>query len=481
MLLIDARDRRSRWLPVALMAALVLFPALTALAQPDWQPSGKPSTGTINGSEWSTVTETREWTKEDGTKVTETRSTTTKKTDGKTEYKEVETITKEQKGDDKSETRTKEKTDSTGKKTTLEQKFTETKTPEGKKTTSEHKKDGKLESSTTTTYFDPPRADGTYIEEEGISYDKDGKPVRKVKTRYLKTGTILIDEYVWDPKTGTWVQSGGTKIVEAKPPKVVAPSTSTAGMAVGGTISHEGVKATTGGTITAESTKGEKKDIEFNIDGGWKIPEGLLTAGFWLLSAVLPDGSKGLPEILQVLPASPAAEEPSITGAPGLSFLGSTLTLMGRGFMGLNGRAEPTVWISGPGEPLSLKPSAYSDTEIVCSVPAGIATGEMSVFVNNGSSFSKPVRTNMVSFDIIVPQVTKVGQKFMVTVTLTGLSGDYLKKEFTALLTITGPARFVSNMGKEAALVLRGGSAQIEAIAEAPGSFDISGSLSSIP
>ncbi len=481
MLTIDVRRRSFVWLPIALMSALILLTALTALAQPEWQPSGKPSTGTINGSVWTTVTETREWTKEDGTKVTETRYTTTQKTDGKTEYKEVETITKEQKGEDKSETRTKEKTDSSGKKTTIEQKFTETKTPEGKKKTSEHKKDGKLESSTTTTYFDPPRADGAYIEEEGISYDKDGKPIRKVKTRYLKTGTILIDEYVWDPKTGTWVQSGGTKVVEAKPPKVVAPSTSTAGIAVGGTVSQEGVKATTGGTITAESTKGEKKDIEFNIDGGWKIPEGLLTAGFWLLSAVLPDGSKGLPEILQVLPASSHAEEPSITGAPALSFLGSTLTLLGRGFMGTQGLAEPTVWLSGGGEQLSLRPAAYSDTEVVCSIPAGITTGEMSVFVNNGSSFSNPVKTNLVSFDINVPQVTKVGQRFIVTVSLTGLSGDYLKKEFTALLTITGPARFISNMGKEAAVVLKGGVAEVEAVAEAPGSFDISGSLSSIP
>lgn len=475
------RGRSSKWLPGALMAALILLMALTASAQPEWQPSGKPSSGTIDGSEWSTVTETREWTKEDGTKVSETRYTTTKKTDGKTEYKEVETITKEQKGDDKSETRIKEKTDSSGKKTTIEKRFTETKTPEGKKKTAEHKKDGKPESSTTTTYFDPPRADGTYIEEEGISYDKDGKPVRKVKTRYLKTGTILIDEYVWDPKTGTWVQAGGTKIVEAKPPKVVAPGTSTAGTAVGGTIIQEGVKATTGGTITAESTDGQKKEIEFSIDGSWKIPEGTLTAGYWLLAAVLPDGSKGLPEILNVLPPSSAPQEPSITGSPGLSFLGSTLTLLGGGFMGMQGNAEPTVWLSAEGVSLSLKPAAYSDTEVVCSVPAGAATGEMTAFVSNGSSFSNPVRTNLVSFDIIVPQVTKVGQKFIVTISLTGLTGDYLKKEFIASLTITGPARFISNMGKEGTVAFKGGIAQVEAIAEEPGSFDISGSLTSIP
>ena len=481
MLSIGARKRGFTWLPVALMAALIFSPALTALAQPEWQPSGTPSTGTINGSEWTTVTETRGWTREDGTRVTETRYTTTKKTDGKTEFKEVETITKEENGDDKSETRVKEKTDSSGKKTSIEQKFTEKKTPEGKRRTTEYKKDGKLEGTTTTNYFDPPRADGTYMEEESISYDKDGKPIKKVKTRYLKTGIILIDEYVWDPKTGTWVQSGGTKVIEAKPPKVVAPSTSTAGVAVGGTTSQEGVKATTGGIITAESTKGENKDIEFSIDGGWKIPEGFLTAGFWLLSAVLPDGSKGLPEILQVLPASSGTKEPSITGAPGLSFLGSTLTLLGRGFLGLDGHAEPTVWLSGQGDPVSLKPAAYSDTELVCSIPAGTGTGEVSVFVNNGSSFSNPVRTNLVSFDIIVPQVTKVGQKFIVTVSLTGLSGDYLKKEFTALLTITGPARFISNMGKEGTVVLKGGLAQVEAIAEEPGSFDITGSLSSIP
>lgn len=481
MLSEGARKRTSAWLPIALMAAVILTAALTALAQPEWQPSGTPSTGTINGSEWSTVTETREWTKEDGTKVTETRYTTTKKTDGKTEYKEVETITKEQKGDDKSETRIKEKTDYSGKKTTIEQRFTDKKTPEGRKKTAEHKKDGKLESSTTTTYFDPPRADGTYIEEESISYDKDGKPIRKVKTRYLKTGSILIDEYVWDPKTGAWVQSGGTKLVEAKPPKVVAPSTSTAGTAVGGSISQEGIKATAGGTITAESAKGEKKDIEFSIDGSWKIPEGLLTAGYWLLSAVLPDGSEGPPEILNVLPASSASKEPAITGAPGLSFIGSTMTLLGNGFMGPDGRSEPVVWLSGPGEPLSLKPAAFSDTEVICAMPAGASTGEASVFVYNGSSFSNPVRTNLVSFDIIVPEVTKVGQKFMVTVSLTGLSGDYLKKEFTAHLAITGPARFISNMGKEGTVVFKGGLAQVEAIAEEPGSFDITGSLSAMP
>ena len=466
---------------VAMSLIIFLMSWTMVLAQPAWQPVGQPNTARINDSTWTTSKESREYTKEDGTKVTENRTTTVKKTEGKTEYTEVETVTKEQKGEDKAETRTKEKTDSTGKKTSIVQKFTTTKNQEGTKHTSEFWENGKLVGSGTSTTFDPPKADGTVTEEESISYDKDGKPIKKTKYRYRKDGVVLIDEYMWDPKTGTWGPSTGTKVIMPAPAKVVAPSTSTSGYAVGGTVKQEEIKSTAGGTIVAEKTDGEKHDIEFNMGGRWEIPAGVLSAGIWLISALMPDGTKGLPSILQVLPKGSVPQEPDITGVPGLGFTGSTLTLAGSGLMAGESTGAPEVWFSGSGEPFSEVPLAYSDREIVCQIPTGSITGETNVFVNNGKGFSNALKTDIVSFEIIVPAVTKVGQPFNVTVRLTGLTGEYAAKEFTAVLNITGPARFLANMGQEVSVTLKNGSALVAVVADSTGAFSISGRLTNLP
>ena len=99
----------------------------------------------------------------------------------------------------------------------------------------------------------------------------------------------------------------------------------------------------------------------------------------------------------------------------------------------------------------------------------------------SGGGLAGPVWLDIVSFDIIVPGSTKVGQEFYVTVQITGLAGEYLNKDFTVLISIVGPARFVASASKEVVISMRGGVAQLRAVAESPGKYSLSGKLVGLP
>lgn len=467
-----------RSLAMIIVGLLVLGPV--AAAQ-DWQPTRPPNTSRVNNSEWTVTEESREYTTEDGTRVTEHKTTTVKKTDGKTEYTESETTKTETKGDTATRTRTKERTDSKGNKTTIEQRSRTEKIPGGTRRTFEHKENGKTVMSSTSTSYDPPRGDGVVLEEENISYDQNGNPVKKTKYRHLSNGTILIDEYLWDPKTGTWGPSTGTRVVELKASRLVAPSATSAGYAVGGTVRTEGVTQTAVGTVVAESPEGKKVEVQPDPRGRWVLPAGLLTAGTWLLRTRMPDGKVGEPTPLQVLSETRPPLGPTVTSAPDLAFTGGDTVVTGTNLVAAGSSNPPAVWLAGQSGDVSVDPVAFSDHEVVFEMPHHAPVGDVNCLVYSGEGFSNPVDVNVASLQILLPRVTKVGQEFVATVELAGLSGENLKREFSAVVSVVGPARFVEKDGKEMVVTLREGVAQVKMIAEAPGEFNLFVTLRELP
>lgn len=460
-----------RCLAVAIVGLLALAPVASAQG---WQQTRPPNTSTVNNSRWTVTEESREHTAEDGTKVTEHRTTTVKETGGKVESTEVETSKTETKGETKTETRTRERTDSEGKETSTEQKTRTEPVPGGTRRTFEYKKDGKTVTSSTTTTYDPPRGDGVVIEEEVISYDEKGNPVKKTKYRHLSNGTVLIDEYMWDPTTGTWGPSTGTKVVKIEPSKLVAPSATSVGYAVGGTVRTEGVTQTAVGVVVAQSPEGRTVEARPDPQGKWVLPAGLLTVGTWLLRARMPDGKLGGATSLEVLEQTRPPLEPAITAAPDLAFTGGNASIVGTDLVTGGSSKPPTVWLTGQSGDVSVDPAAFSDHQIVFQVPHDAPVGDMACFVDSGSGLSAPVDVNVASLRIEVPHVSVVGQEFVATVRLAGLSAQNRKRDFPAVVSVVGPARFVGGTGKETVVTLRDGMAQVPMVAEGPGEFRLS-------
>jgi hypothetical protein len=221
--------------------------------------------------------------------------------------------------------------------------------------------------------------------------------------------------------------------------------------------------------------------VPIEPDGTWKLPPDKLAVGFWRLFTLAIDGREGESSTLIVFPEGTKRGAPTILNIPRLCFVGSNLRLQGNDFSSATATRPPDVCIQTDEGTILVKPLAYSDTEVLLSFPNDIPRGAVSIFLCNGDALSNELETQMVSFDIIVPEVINVGKEFIVTIQLTGLSGDLLKLEFEAIIKITDPAGFIGTNAKEVLVKLEGGVAQIRAMATSPGQFYLSGEIVGMP
>ena len=155
--------------------------------------------------------------------------------------------------------------------------------------------------------------------------------------------------------------------------------------------------------------------------------------------------------------------------------------LEGYGLSGHDGDSYPRVTISSGNGAIVSEPLLYSDREVAFRLKEDAPRGAADLIVEGDGGIAGPVWLDIVSFDIVVPGSTKVGQEFYVTVQITGLAGEYVEKDFTVLISIIGPARFVASASKELVISIRGGVAVLRAIAESPGQYSLSGKLVGLP
>lgn len=474
---------RSKALISILLLTTLLFAAGSAMAlQPPWQPDGPASVAGTEEKRWTVQKENREYTAEDGTKVTETRTVTTMTSYGKAVYTQTETYTSEEKPDGtKIKTYTRERTDSDGKVARYAKRGTTKEFPGGRRTVWEGLYDGKFEYEGELIVYDPAKEDKEVKKEASVVRDGGGRPLKKLSYSYFSDGHVESEERSWDVKAGDWEAQGSVSSFGIEPSTVSAPSLATKGHAIGGTVKNGSVKASGAVGIIAEAAKGGSVTAELDIWGRWSLPEDALSPGYWFIYALMADGSRGPMAIMQVLPEDKDDKLASITQYSALCFTDSEVLLEGYGLSDDDGHMRPLVTVYGEGGVIVAEPLLYSDREIAFRLEDDAPRGAADLLVANGGGLAGPVWLDIVSFDIIVPGSTKVGQEFYVTVQITGLAGEYLNKDFTVLISIVGPARFVASASKEVVISMRGGVAQLRAVAESPGKYSLSGKLVGLP
>lgn len=467
---------------VLLGLAMIMLLSPLASAQVPWQTTSSPAVMKVaeDSSEWTTIQEARQYKLADGIEVAESRKTTTKVVDRKVMFAEVETRKNEKGPSFSSDTRTNEKFYPGSKAVLLIEKTTIEKMTDGVKKSFERSENGSLLATSATFYYFSPKVDGVITEDTSISYES-GNPALLTVYKYFTNGTAFIERHKWDASANAWGIGFASETIIPKAAGTIVPKQSSDGYAVGGSVSVDGILPTAVMTVVAESNKGVKIETETDGLGRWIIKEGLLGLGTWQVSAIMPDGSKGEPSLLHVLTDEKAFLAPIIQKLPELRYAGYDISVEGSGLITKGGNITPTVWFSNNLDSVSIYPKAFSDKEFICATPSHILMGNTMVMVNNGTELSNALKTNLFGFEIVFPIVTQVGQEFTAMVKLTGLTGEFMDHDFTAVISITGPIRFADYAGDSIVVSLKDGVALVRIAITGLGETGIFGRLQSMP
>jgi hypothetical protein len=207
----------------------------------------------------------------------------------------------------------------------------------------------------------------------------------------------------------------------------------------------------------------------------------MLSAGLWELSAVMVDGRMGPPSTIIVIPALETGGKPVIGGVPRMLFVDSYISLTGEKLSSKSYARVPAVLLSSASDAVLIEPYAFSDRELLTGIPADTPIGGTGILINSGDGSSEKKRTSIASFDIIVPETIHIGYDFLVTIRLSGLTDEMLKESFSAIITVSGTAKFKGTDSKDVLVELVGGTAYLIARAESQGQFFISGRLVNLP
>lgn len=476
------RIRSNAFILVVLSALVLTLSGPVMALKPPWQPDGPASVAGTEEKGWTVQKQKRDYTAEDGTKVSETRTVTTMASYGKAEYTQTETYTFEERPDGtKVKTYVRERADSEGKVDKYAKRGTTKQFSGGRRTVWEGWYLGKFEYEGELIVYDPVK-DGNKVKEESVVLRADGgQPLKKLTYAYFSDGHVESDERPWDAKSGDWAAQGTTSSFGIEPSTVLAPTLATEGHVIGGTVKNGSIDAPGAVGVIAESTKGGAIRADIDIWGRWSLPAGALSPGYWFIYAIMADGNRGPMAVMQVLPGGKEDTPASITQYSALCFTGSEVMLEGYGLSGHDGDSYPRVTISSGNGAIVSEPLLYSDREVAFRLKEDAPRGAADLIVEGDGGIAGPVWLDIVSFDIVVPGSTKVGQEFYVTVQITGLAGEYVEKDFTVLISIIGPARFVASASKELVISIRGGVAVLRAIAESPGQYSLSGKLVGLP
>lgn len=463
----------------ALLLLMIILASLSALSAdpPPFTTIGPDTVTTPTGKQSTLTLEKREYEKEDGTKVKEERLTQTVSKDGEVEYTQTTTWYSEEKGDDKLKFRRSETVDGKGNKTVFEQKEV-TKRVEGGVRTDYYTEDkGKVFYSGYYMKWDKG-AKAETKEKETIVPDKDG--VATSKTRYVvsEDGNTTIETYAWHECDGGWVKTSSVKATESKP-FALSPTLSTYGCSVGGKIigGEQAVMAVA--SVVAVSESGPDVEVPVGPDGGFDFPGGMLLQGLYNLKLRMSEGS--LVEASRMLVLRGGVSEPKLDTLPRFLFAGSTLSLTGSGLSGKSGELAPLLSLTGDAGSDLFEPISYSDMQAHFEVPENTVRGVSIVRVLTPDGIVDGGNINILSLDLVVPELIQVGVDFYVTVRITGLTGELLKESFTAIVSISGPAFFVGTDANRVLVELIQGEALLKARAIASGQFNLSGEIVKMP
>ncbi len=470
--------RRSILLGIAI---LVLISPL-ASAQVPWKTTSSPAVSKVaeDGSEWTIVQEARQYEFINGMQVKESRKTTTKVIGKTVMFEEIDTRTIEKWVAFSSDRRVIEKFYPGSKVVTLVEKTIIENLPEWVKKSFERIENGILLASSATFYYFSPRSDGAIAEDTSITYDS-GDPMELSVYKYFPNGTAQIEKYEWDKSANAWGFVTKSELVAPKAAGIIAPKKSSDGYSIGGSVVVDGILPTSVRVVVAESNKGVKVEAVTDGLGRWIIPGSLLGEGTWEIRAIMPDGSKGEPALLQVIGEEKTFLAPIIQRLPKLRFAGSDILVEGSGLVTKGEDILPTVWFSNDLDSVSIYPKAFSDKEFISDTPSHILMGDTMVMVNNGTELSNALKTDLFGFEIIFPVVTQVGQIFTAMVKLTGLTGEFMEHEFTAVISISGPIRFADYDGNSVVVSLKQGVALVRIEITGLGEMAIFGRLQSMP
>jgi hypothetical protein len=270
------------------LAIAISAPAIAA-DPPPWQQvvPHDPATDTTilaSGKESTMTHEKREYTKEDGTVVKEERLVDIIKVDGKVESTNTHLWSTEEKGDDKVKIRRNEKTDAKGNKTVWEQKEISKRVPGGIRTDYYTEDKGKIYYTGYGMRYDRVSEKKVATEKAEIKPGKDGNAAEKTVYSQMEDGSVSVDRYLWVAANGDWGPSLGTTLITPPPPDVIAPTTCTAGYAIGGSVEEKPEAIIATAFVVAESTEGKRVEAPVDKDGRWNIPPGMLTTPSWRCS-----------------------------------------------------------------------------------------------------------------------------------------------------------------------------------------------------
>ena len=470
----------------ASLILLLLAGSVLATEPPAWQPFNPNPTNPLQPgeNESSVKHEKREYTKEDGTKVSEERLVITEYADGAYKYTKTYTWSTETNGEDKTESKSIELVDAAGKRTYSRQWNVTKRVKEGLRTDYFVEDGGKVYHTGYLMKYDPSQkqdAKDIVKEREVKANDAAGSPSEKTNYRLFADGSVMTEKYVWSQLKRDWTMYASTEAVKPEPPAVTSPSMSTFGFAFGGTLGNDAAALLAVSRIKATSASGKTQDIAIGDSGRWLIEPGMLSSGLWELSAVLIDGRQGPASAVIVIPALEAAGRPVISGVPRMLFVDSYIQLTGEKLSSKVYPRVPDVLLASERDAVLIEPYAFSDRELLTGIAAGTPIGGAGILINSGDGTSERKGTSIASFDIIVPETIHIGYDFLVTIKLSGLTDKMLKESFSAIITVSGTARFKGTDSKDVLVELVNGTAYLIARAESQGQFFISGRLVNLP
>ncbi len=475
-------------LKMAAASLILLLCAGSVLATepPAWQPFNPNPTNPVQPgeNESSVKHEKREYTREDGTKVSEERLVITEYKDGEYKYTKTYTWSSETNGEDKTESKGIELVDAAGKRTFSRQWSVTKRVKGGLRTDYFVEEGGKV---FYTGYLmkhdrtDKQEAKDVTKEKESKGDDAAGSPTEKTTYKLLADGSVITEKFVWSQLKRDWTMYASTEAVKPAAPAVAAPSMSTFGFAVGGSLGNDAAALLAVSGVKAKSASGKVLDIEVSDSGRWLLGPGVLSPGLWELSAVMVDGRLGPASKVIVIPALETGGRPVVGGVPRMLFVDSYVALTGEKLSSKSHARVPEVLLASGSDAVLIEPYAFSDREILAGISADAPIGWASIMINSGDGSSERKGSSIASFEIMVPETIHIGLDFLVTVKLSGLTDEMLKESFSAIITVSGTARFKGTDSKDVLVELVGGTAYLIARAESQGQFFISGRLVNLP
>lgn len=464
----------------AIIAGVVI--SSHAMAAPQWQPSGMPSLAVTEDKSLSVRQERRSYVDENGALVEELRIVEEAFRRGALEFASTLTFTTMKNGSSTVVTRTRQNTQSYGQSSVQSQRTTVTAIPGGIRTVHEEAKNGTFTLTGESSSYDKPGLDGLVRTVTVVEQDQHGQNRAKSEWKLFKDGTAAVETRLWNASSSTWDEKGKTEIVKAvQASLIIAPSTATEGHILGGIVENSAAPPGAASTILAESLAGGRVTASVDAFGRWQMEPGALKAGIWFLYPVMPDGKRGNPSILRVFRADEASAAPIVTQNKGLAFAGSAISVAGSGLSGKEPSLVPWVWIRGEKAFTVVEPYVFSDTEMAMNLPSWAPKGSSALLVSTGQDSSVGRDVDIVALTMTTPDNTLVGQEFLMTIKIEGLSDKYMHEDFTVLISVTGPARFVAPDSKDIIVSIRGGTLQLRMVAESPGKYGLSGKLIGYP